>query len=63
MVKVSYRKQEWQLDSGITLREAVRKVGLKPENMLGLRDGKLVPDDTILADGEVIILVTIVSGG
>ncbi len=63
MVKVTYRKQEWQLDSGITLREAVRKVGLKPENMLGLRDGKLVPDDMILTEGEVIVLVTIVSGG
>ena len=63
MFKVTYRNKEWQLEAGITLRQAISKVGLNPENVLGLRQGKLISDDTTLADGDEVVLVTIVSGG
>ncbi len=63
MFKMTYRDKEWQLEAGITLHQAILKVRLNPENVLGLREGKLIPDETILADGDKVVLVTIVSGG
>jgi len=63
MVKLTYRGKEWQFAGGITLRAAILKAGLKPEDILGLRQGKLIPDETILAEGDEIVLVTVVSGG
>jgi sulfur carrier protein ThiS len=62
-VRLIYRKQEWQMQSGITLRQAMTQAGLDAQNLLGLRGGKLIPDDTLLHDGDEITLVAIVSGG
>lgn len=63
MVKLVYRDREWELKPGITLRDAILKVGLDPEGILGVREGKLITDDLILADGDVVKLVAVVSGG
>ena len=60
---IRYRKQEWQVASGMTVRAAIEKVGLDPLNVLALRDKKLVNDQTILADGDEIRLVNVISGG
>jgi sulfur carrier protein ThiS len=62
-VRLIYRKQEWQMQGDITLRQAMIQAGLDVQNLLGLRGGKLIPDDTLLADGDEITLVAIVSGG
>jgi molybdopterin converting factor small subunit len=39
------------------------QTGLDVQNLLGLRGGKLIPDDTPLNDGDEITLVAIVTGG
>jgi sulfur carrier protein ThiS len=62
-VRLTYRKQEWQIQSGVTLRQAMIQTGLDVQNLLGLRGGKLIPDDTPLNDGDEITLVAIVTGG
>ena len=46
--KIRYRKEEWEVASGMTIRAAIEKVGLDPLNVLALRDKKLVNDQTIL---------------
>jgi sulfur carrier protein ThiS len=61
--RLIYRKQEWQIQGGITLRQAMAQAGLDAQNLLGLRGGKLIPDDTLLNDGDEITLVAIVTGG
>ena len=63
MAKLVFRKQEWEFQPGMTLRDAVRKAGLDPHEVLGLREGKLVTDDTLLQPGETIKLVGVISGG
>ncbi|MBC7264876.1 MAG: MoaD/ThiS family protein [Chloroflexi bacterium] len=63
MVKLVYRDREWELKPGISLRDAILKVGLDPEGVLGVREGKLITDDLILADGDVVKLIAVVSGG
>jgi sulfur carrier protein ThiS len=62
-VKIIYRKQEWEVASGMTVRAAIEKIGLDPYAVLALREKKLVNDQTILAPGDEIKLVNVVSGG
>jgi sulfur carrier protein ThiS len=61
--KIVFRKQEWEFRAGMTLRDAIRKANLDPQEVLGLRNGKLVTDDTLLQPGETIRLVAVISGG
>ena len=63
MMKIIYRDREWNLRGGMTVRDAILKVGLDPEAVLALRDGKLINEETITRDDEVITLVAVVSGG
>ncbi len=63
MIKIKYRKQEWELEGKFTVRQAVEKVGLNLESVLVVRDGELVVEDTKLRDGDEIRLVAVISGG
>jgi sulfur carrier protein ThiS len=62
-VKLTYRGKEYQANAGSTVRDAVRKIGLQPETVLAVLDGKLVTDDTVLREGMQIRLVAVISGG
>ena len=55
--KITYRKQEWQVASGMTVRAAIEKIGLDPYGVLALRDSRLINDQTILQPGDDIRLV------
>lgn len=63
MVKVIFRNKEWELRAGMTVRDAILKVGLDPQAVLPVRDGKLINEATILRDGETVRLVAVISGG
>jgi sulfur carrier protein ThiS len=63
MIKLKYRKQEWELDGKYTLRRAIERVGLNPEAVLAVRDGELITEDTRLRDGDEVRLVAVISGG
>ena len=62
-VKINYRGKEYDANTGSTLRDAVKKLGLHPETVLAVVDGKLVTDDTIIREGMQIRLVAVISGG
>ncbi len=63
MVKLIHRKQEWEVRAGMTVRDAIRKVGLNSQAVLAVREGKLINENTILQDGDEIKLIAVVSGG
>ena len=63
MVKIVYRDQEWEIKEGMTVRDAILKVGLNVEAVLALREGKLIAEDTILKDGDEIELIAVASAG
>ncbi len=63
MIKIRYRKQEWELGSKPTVRRAIEKVGLDPQAVLAVRDGELVTEDVQLQDGDEIRLIAVISGG
>jgi sulfur carrier protein ThiS len=62
-VKIKYRNKEYEVNAGMTVRDAIKKIGLEPEAVLAVSDGKLITDDTILREGMQIKLVAVVSGG
>jgi sulfur carrier protein ThiS len=60
---VIYRDKEWELKDGMTVRDAILKVGLDVEAVLAVRDGQLINEETLTRDGDVIKLVAVISGG
>lgn len=62
-VKITYRDKEYEVNTGMTVRDAIKKIGLAPEAVLAVSDGKLVTDDTILQPEMKIKLIAVVSGG
>jgi sulfur carrier protein ThiS len=63
MIKVIYRDESWEVKAGSTVRHVVESVGLNPESVLALRDGKLINEATLTREGDVIKLIAVVSGG
>jgi len=63
MVKLVYRNKQWQLAGGMTVRDAILKCGLNPEQVLAVRGGKLINEATLLKEGDQIKLVAVISGG
>ncbi len=39
MVKIMFRDKEWEVRAGMTVRDAILKVGLDPQAVLPVRDG------------------------
>ncbi len=62
-VKIILRNQEYEVKPGMTVRHALKKIGVVPESVLVTRNGKLITEDEIIQDGEVIKLVAVISGG
>ena len=63
MVKLIYRGKDYSLPAGMTLRDALKKIGLSPESVLAVLDGQLVTDDYVLKEGQTLKLVAVISGG
>ncbi len=47
----------------MTVRDAILKVGLNPEAVLAVRNGKLINEETVLDENDEIKLVAVISGG
>jgi thiamine biosynthesis protein ThiS len=63
MVKIVLRKQEFEVHAGMTLLSALQKVNILPEGIIAVRNGELIEEDEILQDGDVIRLISAISGG
>jgi sulfur carrier protein ThiS len=63
MVKLIYRGKEYLVPAGMTLRDALKKIGVSPEAVLAVLNGQLVTDDTILIADTTLKLVAVISGG
>ena len=63
MVEIRYRDKTWQVRAGSTVRHIIVEAGLNPESILAVRNGKLINEETLTAEGDTIKLVAVVSGG
>jgi sulfur carrier protein ThiS len=57
------REKEYEVKAGMTLLSSLKKVGILPESVIAMREGELILDDEILKNGEVIRLISVISGG
>jgi sulfur carrier protein ThiS len=60
---LTLRNNTYEVKHGSTLRIALLKVGIEPDTVLATRNGELITDDEIVYDGDVIKLVSVISGG
>jgi sulfur carrier protein ThiS len=58
-----YRKKEYEVNAGITIRAALIELEIPPNTVFPTRDGKLIPTDEILKEGDTIRIFTVISGG
>ena len=63
MVKLIFRKNEYQVRAGMTLLSAIEKIGILPESVIATREGELIEEDEILEEDQVIKLIAVISGG
>jgi sulfur carrier protein ThiS len=61
--KLILRKKEYEVRHGTTIRSALLKLDIQPEAVLPTRKGELVSEEEIIQDGDVIKLVSVISGG
>ncbi len=57
------RDKDYEVPAGMTVRDALQRVGIEPESVLATREGELITDDEHLREGESIKLVAVISGG
>lgn len=58
-----YRKQTIELAGTLTVKDALRQLGLSPETHLVIREGELLNENDVLRDGEEVRIVSAISGG
>ena len=61
--KMTLRKKEYEVRAGMTVRDALKKIGIHPDSVLSVRNGELITDDEILREGDSIRLIAVISGG
>jgi sulfur carrier protein ThiS len=63
MVKLILRDQEFEVKPGMTLLSSLEKCGILSESVIASREGELILDDEILKNGDVVKLISVISGG
>jgi len=56
-------KREIRLDSHTTIADLLQKLGHSRETIVVRRNGKIVAEEERLSDGDLIEILTIVTGG
>ena len=62
-VKLILRDKQFEVRPGMTLLSALEKINVLSESVLATREGEMILEDEILRDGEVINLISVISGG
>ncbi len=62
-VRLKFRDKEYEVNAGMTVRDALLKIDIPPDTVLITRSGELITDDEILREGDEIKLIAVISGG
>ena len=62
-VKLILRDKEFEVRPGMTLLASLQKIQILPEAVLATREGEMILEDEILKDGQVVKLISVISGG
>jgi sulfur carrier protein len=62
-MRVLYRDKAWDVDGKKTVRQVIEELGLIPDTVIAVRDGKLITEDTMLYPDDEVRLIGVISGG
>lgn len=62
-VIIQHREKTYEVKSGMTLMDSLRKIDILPEAVLAVRDGEMILEDEILENEQIIKLISVISGG
>jgi sulfur carrier protein ThiS len=62
-VKLILRDKEYEVRTGMTLLDALKKSNIVPESVIATKNGEMILEDEILKEGDVIKLIAVISGG
>ena len=62
-VKLLLRDKEYEVRPGMTLLASLQKISVLPEAVVATREGEMILEDEILKDGQVVQLISVISGG
>jgi len=62
-MKITYRDEEWELEGRRQVGSVIKELGLIPQTVLAVRDGKLLTEDVMLDADDEVKLVAVISGG
>ena len=57
------REKKHEVKPGSTLMDSLKKINILPESVIAVKDGEMILQDEILKEGDVIKLVSVISGG
>ncbi len=58
-----FRKQEYLLEGTITVKEALKQLGLSSESHLVVNQGELLNENDVLRNGDTVKIISAISGG
>ncbi len=62
-MKVKVNEKFIELGNGSKVVDALNAATINPESVLVKRQNRLIPHDATLKDGDILELVTVISGG
>jgi sulfur carrier protein ThiS len=62
-MQITFRNKTYEVKPNSTARDAIKKIGLDPESVLVVINGKVTTDDAILRETDQVKLIAVISGG
>ena len=62
-MRVLYRDKTWDVEGKKTVRQVIEELGLIPDTVIAVRDGKLLTEDMVLNPDDEVRLIGVISGG
>jgi len=62
-VRIIFRDRQYTAESGITVRRLLRDLGISLQGVIVIRNDDLLTEDEVLREGDVITIVSAISGG
>jgi len=57
------QEQDVELEDGANIADVVKKVGVLPTEVIAVKNGSVVTDDSLVTDNDSIRLLSVISGG
>ena len=57
------QEQDVELEDGANIADVVKKIGVLPTEVIAVKNGSVVTDDSLVTDNDSIRLLSVISGG